>query len=68
MKIVRTLWAKNVLREPLAIRKTTGGSRRPKTLNFLNCFGTAVTGGVISVAQATGSREVRYNMQQFQAL
>jgi len=68
MKIVLTLWAKDMLREPLAIHKNRGGSRIPKTLNLLHCFGTPVTGGMISQAQVTGSRKVRYNMQQFKAL
>ena len=68
MKIVRTLWAESVLREPLAIHKNLGGSRTPKTLNLLHCFGASVTGGMISPAQATGSRKARHNMQQFKAL
>ena len=68
MKIVLTLWAKNVLREPLAIHKNLGGSRTPKLLNLLHCSGTPVTGGMISPGQVTGSRKVQHNMQQFQAL
>jgi hypothetical protein len=68
MKTVITLWAKGVLREPLAIHKNPGGSRTPKLLNLLYFSSTILTGGVISPAQATGPREVRHNMQQLQAL
>jgi hypothetical protein len=68
MKTVMTLWAKGVLREPLAIPKNPEGSRTPKVLNLLHFSSTTVTRGVINTAHAAGSREVRHNMQQFQAL
>ena len=68
MKIVLTLWARNVLREPLAIHKNLGGSRTPKLLNLLLCSDTPVTGGMISPAREAGSRKARHNMQQFNAL
>jgi hypothetical protein len=68
MKLVLTLWANNVLREPLAIHKNLGGSRSPKLLNLLHCSDTPVTGGIISPAQGIGSRKAQHNMQQFKAL
>jgi hypothetical protein len=68
MKTVMTLWAKGVLREPLAIPKNRRGSRTSKVLNLLHFSSTTVTGGMLNAAQAAGSREVRHNMQQFQAL
>ena len=68
MKTVATLWLKGILREPEAIDKNLGGSRTPKTLNLLHYFAIHAMGGVISAARATGSRKVRPNIQQYQAL
>jgi hypothetical protein len=68
MKTVATPWLKDMLREPEAIDKNLEGSRTPRALNLLHYFAIPAMGGVISAARATGSRKVRPNIQQYQAL
>jgi hypothetical protein len=68
MKTVATLWLKGMLREPEAIDKNLEGSRSPRALNLLHYFAIPAMGGVISTARVTGSRKVRPNIQQYQAL
>jgi hypothetical protein len=68
MITVTTLWLKAMVREPEAIDKNLGGSRTPSALNLLHYFAIPAMGGVISAARATGSRKVRPNIQQYQAL
>jgi hypothetical protein len=68
MKTVVTLLLKGILREPEAIDKNLGGSRTPRGLDLLHYFVISVSGGVIISAQATGSRKIRPNIQQYQAL
>jgi hypothetical protein len=68
MKTVATLWLKGMSREPEAIDKNLGGSRSPSALNLLHYFAIPAMGGVLSAARVTGSRKVRPNIQQYQAL
>jgi hypothetical protein len=68
MRVGITLHSKAVLREPQVIIENLGGSRNPKMLNLLYCSDKPIESRVDFQVQATGSRRVRPNMQQFQAL
>jgi hypothetical protein len=68
MRVVIPLRPEAMVREPKAIHENLGESRTPKMLNLLHYSDTPVMERAHLAAQATSSRRVGPNMQQFQAL